>query len=91
MQALCSFVAISLYGVYSVTLAGNFEIALMQGLYVISALFDINWFFFGIEQFRLTVLRNALVKCVATVLIFVFVKSVEDTRFVCWISLVATG
>ena len=78
MQALCSFVAISLYGVYSVTLAGNFEIALMQGLYVISALFDINWFFFGIEQFRLTVLRNALVKCVATVLIFVFVKSVED-------------
>ena len=32
--------------------------ALIQSLFVISAMFDINWFFFGIEEFRVTFTRT---------------------------------
>lgn len=47
-------------------------------IYVISASLDINWFFFGIEEFKLTVSRNIVVKILSTILIFVFVKTQND-------------
>ena len=40
----------------------NQNIFLIQGIYVFAAIFDINWFFFGIEKFKLTVGRNTHVK-----------------------------
>ncbi|EMF0081417.1 polysaccharide biosynthesis C-terminal domain-containing protein, partial [Enterococcus hirae] len=39
---------------------------------------DINWFFFGMEEFRITVIRNTLVKILSTVAIFLFVKKPSD-------------
>ena len=53
-------------------------IYLLQFLYVISAGFDINWFFFGIEKFKLTVTRNTVIKIANAILIFVFVKEQSD-------------
>lgn len=52
--------------------------ALIQSLYIIAALFDINWFFFGIEKFRLTFTRNTLIKILTVISIFVFVRTRED-------------
>lgn len=46
--------------------------------YVISAAFDITWFFFGIEYFKFTVIRNLIIKVMNLALIFVFVKSKDD-------------
>lgn len=43
-------------------------------IYVVSAAIDINWFFFGIQQFKLTTTRNAIVKILSLSLIFIFVK-----------------
>lgn len=62
-------------------LAANFEnkdVFLALSLYVASALFDITWFFYGIEKFKNIVLRNLLIKILECVLIFVFVKSKND-------------
>ena len=56
----------------------NQNIFLIQGIYVFAAIFDINWFFFGIEKFKLTVGRNTLVKILSVVLVFVFVKTQTD-------------
>ena len=53
-------------------------IYLLQFLYVVSAGFDINWFFFGIEKFKLTVTRNTIIKIANAVLIFVLVKERSD-------------
>ena len=36
----------------------NLVIFLIQSIYVFAAVFDINWFFFGIEKFKLTVGRK---------------------------------
>lgn len=46
--------------------------------YVFSAVFNINWFFYGMELFRLTVPRNILIKLITTVCIFIFVKNGSD-------------
>lgn len=47
-------------------------------LYVISAQFDISWFFFGIEKFKITVLRSTCVSLMSVICIFLFVKSIDD-------------
>lgn len=46
--------------------------------FVVSTMFDINWFFFGMEKFKITVLRNSVVKIATTILIFLFVNKPED-------------
>ena len=45
---------------------------------VFAALLNINWFFFGMEQFKLIVARNAMIRITATISIFIFVKTADD-------------
>lgn len=54
------------------------EIYRILGLEVFATAFDISWFFMGIENFRLTVIRNTIIKIIGVVLVFFFVKSTED-------------
>src|SRR5699024_10108554 len=61
------------------------EYSLIQGLYVISAIFDISWFYFGIEKFKTTVIRNVIVKLLNLALIFVFVREQGDLNIYCLI------
>ncbi|WP_161945656.1 oligosaccharide flippase family protein, partial [Streptococcus suis] len=37
---------------------------------LLSSVIDITWFFYGLEEFKITVLRNTLIKLGTTVLIF---------------------
>lgn len=53
-------------------------ILLIQSIYLLSVFFDINWFFFGMEQFKLTISRNIIIKLLSLILIFVFVKNEGD-------------
>ena len=78
MQMLCFCVSIVAYVIYLLFFSEDKLIALIQMLFVASALFDINWFFFGLEAFDKTVIRNALVKLFTTILIFILVKSSDD-------------
>ena len=54
------------------------SIFLIQTLDIIASIFDISWFFQGIEDFKRTVLRNFLVRLLCVTLIFIFVKSPAD-------------
>lgn len=56
----------------------NKLIALIQTLVVLSGMFDINWFYFGIEKFKLTVTRNVIIKIITTLSVFIFVKKSTD-------------
>ncbi|USS84731.1 polysaccharide biosynthesis C-terminal domain-containing protein [Fructilactobacillus myrtifloralis] len=51
---------------------------LAQSFALLAAAFDISWFFQGVEDFAVTVVRNFLVKITTLVLIFTFVKSYDD-------------
>lgn len=52
--------------------------SLIEVIFIISSILDINWFFFGIEDFKATITRNTLVKVGSVVLIFLFVKNQDD-------------
>lgn len=78
MQVACFVVAGGAYEAYALVISGEPVVALLQGLYVLSALFDVNWFFFGMEQFRLTVIRNTVVKTLTAAAVFVFVRDAGD-------------
>ena len=74
--------------VISFAIKENKLIYWLQLLYVISAGLDINWCCFGMEKFRLTVVRNSIVKIFSAAAIFLFVKSQNDL----WIyTMIAAG
>lgn len=49
-----------------------------QSLTIVATIFDISWFFMGMEKFDVTVIRNFIVKIISLVCIFLFVKSIDD-------------
>lgn len=57
----------------------------IQFICVISGLFDISWFYFGIEKFKLTVTRNMIIKIINVICIFVFVRESHDLWKYCLI------
>lgn len=79
VHSAVSLIVILFYVVYLVILVReNQIIAVIQTVYIIAALLDINWFYFGIEQFKITVTRNTIVKLLTVVSIFLFIRSKDD-------------
>lgn len=56
----------------------NKTVFFIQSIYIIGQALDINWFYFGLEKFKITVIRNLFVKILTTALIFLTVKSQKD-------------
>lgn len=79
LHIIVSLAAIVTYALYCIVFVTDYKfIFFLQGFYVLSSLFDINWFFFGIEKFKLTVTRNIVIKAFSFICIFVFVKEKGD-------------
>lgn len=79
MQVLTALLSITCYIIYFVFIRKIYvTIFYIQLFYVVSALFDINWLFFGLERFKLTVTRNLIVRVISTALIFILVKTSDD-------------
>ena len=74
-QFILGMSAILVYILYSLIYSSNPKISIILGLYVLSSAFDVNWFFYGMEKFKLTVVRNSLIKLTSLAAIFVLVKS----------------
>ena len=67
---------IILYIIYIIFFTKSYKIIFaIQLIYIIGALFDINWFFFGMEQFKITVIRNTIIKLISVMSIFIFVRN----------------
>lgn len=79
IQFVCYSIAIVIYiGYIFFFVSDHKTISLIQIIYIISGMFDISWLYFGLEQFKLTVLRNFLIKIGTIVCIFTFVHTSED-------------
>ncbi len=79
LQLFTYSIAVLLYVLYIVFfVSDNKVIALLQLLYVISGLLDISWLFFGLEKFRITVGRNAIIKICTVWCMFIFVHTPDD-------------
>lgn len=79
VQFIASIIAIIIYylGIYFWDSTRK-SIMIIQGLWVISCLFDINWLYFGVENFKLTVTRNFVVKIISVICIVVFIHQPSD-------------
>ncbi len=78
LQIILSIICVLAYYFYSFTFSDFKLLSFIQGLNVISVLFDVTWFLFGMELFVVTTVRNLCVKIGAVVLILLFVKKPED-------------
>ena len=78
-QVFSSSVVSIMYLIYSTNLEDSSRIlGLAQIPFVMSALINVDWFFNGLEEFRLTVARKTLIKVVVSFCIFLFVKNEDD-------------
>ncbi|UXC67235.1 polysaccharide biosynthesis C-terminal domain-containing protein [Limosilactobacillus oris] len=51
---------------------------LLQGIWIVATGLDVSWYFMGLENFKVTVVRNTFVRLISIVLIFTIVKDVND-------------
>jgi O-antigen/teichoic acid export membrane protein len=82
---IASIFSIGCYVIYVLIFAVERLYCIIQIFYVISVLFDVSWFYFGIERFKLTVARDTFIKLMTVVLIFLCVKNRSDLWIYCLI------
>lgn len=63
---------------------------MIQSVLILAAAFDISWFFMGVENFRVTVLRSTIVKILSLIFIFIFVRTRQDTGMYVFILALST-
>ena len=77
LQATLAFAALVAYCLYAVFISDRFLESMIWVPYVLTALLDINWLFFGLQRFRVTVVRNSIIKLATFALTFIVVRG-ED-------------
>ncbi|MEK1353626.1 flippase [Limosilactobacillus fermentum] len=79
LQLVTSTVTLAVYIFYVIFICRRYrEIAAIQFIFLISTCFDVNWFYFGLEKFKLTISRNVLIKVISLVFIFLCVRNRND-------------
>ncbi|MBF7102889.1 oligosaccharide flippase family protein [Pediococcus pentosaceus] len=78
MRIMTIVLAYAAFLIFLMTTGSYHVYYLAQSVSIIAAAFDISWFFMGVENFGVTVLRNFVVKIVTLISIFTFVKSFDD-------------
>lgn len=76
--AFSIFVTVVYFGFVTVFAKSDLFVYYIEGFFVLSALFDITWFFYGIENFKSVVVKNLVIKVLQCVSIFAFVHSPSD-------------
>ena len=67
ISLLSYFCTLASHGTYA-------SIFIIMSLDIVATMFDISWFFQGIEDFKKIVIRNCIVKLTGVLLIFLFVN-----------------
>lgn len=62
----------------------------IQSLLILTTIFDISWFFIGIEEIRKNIFRNFIAKFLGTIAIFLFVKNEKQLYLYTFINIGAT-
>ena len=78
-HALICIICIISYIIYVLFIADNYKTIFMwQSIQLFASLFDISWFFSGIQKFKVTVTRNFIIRVITIISIFVFIKEPSD-------------
>lgn len=80
LECFTSFIVILVYIPFSMRLS-NRVLYLILGMNLLSVVASVTWFFQGMEEFRLIVLRNTVIRVLNIVYIFTFVKTKQDIYY----------
>lgn len=84
VHVIISVVVLMAYGIYAFGCSQEYiEIVLVQAMYVVAELLDINWLYFGLEKFKITTIRSMSIKVIMLISIFIFVQNSTDTWKYC--------
>ncbi|PTM21428.1 flippase [Lactobacillus sp. PFC-70] len=78
LQIVTVFIAYVLFLIFVSAQTRYQTYFMLQSVLLIAGAFDISWLFMGLEDFKKTVLRNALVKVASLIAIFVFIRTRND-------------
>lgn len=78
-QFILSIIVVSAYLIYCFFISSNHELSIYLVLFVISSGIDITWFYWGMEEFKITVTRSFIIKILSLIAIFMFIKDKNDT------------
>ena len=85
-----SIITLAIYFIYVFLFATKYVDAfLWQSVQLIATLFDITWFFSGIQKFKVTVKKNLVIRLITVALVFLIVKKSSDVW--CYILILAGG
>jgi O-antigen/teichoic acid export membrane protein len=77
-RSMISSLMLILYLIYVIFYSENKLLSFLQMFYIIGVIFDITWFFQGLENFKKIAIRNLLIKLLNIIYIFIFIKRIED-------------
>ena len=83
IHVVMSIIVLCAYFVYLQCIKELSIVEVMQGLYIVAEMIEINWLFIGLEKFKLIVRRSIFIKISTIMAIFIFVKSSEDVWKYC--------
>lgn len=78
LQFAIAIIGVTAYAVYCIKFLSMNNISMILILSVISSGIDITWFFSGMEEFKLTIKRDFVIRFFTVFSIFVFVKDTGD-------------
>lgn len=79
IHIIVSIISLMVYLIFVILfIKSDRVIFIIELLYVASAIFDITWLFYGLENFKSVVIKNVLVKTIECICVFVFVKQPND-------------
>lgn len=89
-RVICTLITFIVYIVFIFIFPSKYYSLLMVNLLsFVSWVFDVSWYFQGMENFKVTAIRNGLVKILATILIFILIKRPSDVVLYTFIYVVA--
>lgn len=75
VSVLISFIIFSI----SIWFQPNYQnLFLLQGVLIIATAFDVSWFFMGMENFKVVVVRNTIIRIITVILTFILVRTTSD-------------
>lgn len=78
-QLFTSICVFALYVLFCFFFETGYQlIYIFQGFYVFSGFVEINWFCYGMEQFKLTTIRSTIMRIGVLVAVFLFVHDTSD-------------
>lgn len=79
LQLTLGIVMFLLYNLFHVFIIKKYSlIFIINNFFLLSAIFDINWLYFGLEKFKITIVRNTIIKICSLFFVFLLVKNNFD-------------